>query len=131
MRALLVSSLAGLLWGIFSLGDFDAFGIQALLSHLKPRGSRPVSLTIRGPYRWVRHPLYTSGLVALWACSSMSADRLLANLLLSSWILAGTLWEERDLLADFGDAYRRYQRHVPMLLPWRRFLLLQSPEPRP
>jgi protein-S-isoprenylcysteine O-methyltransferase Ste14 len=38
----------------------------------------------------------------------------------SGWMLVGTLLEERDLVADFGDAYRRYQRQVPMLVPWRR-----------
>jgi protein-S-isoprenylcysteine O-methyltransferase Ste14 len=31
----------------------------------------------------------------------------------------GTLMEERDLIAAFGDEYRNYQRKVPMLIPYK------------
>jgi protein-S-isoprenylcysteine O-methyltransferase Ste14 len=34
-------------------------------------------------------------------------------------VVVGTVWEERDLVAEFGDTYRDYQRRVPMLIPWR------------
>jgi protein-S-isoprenylcysteine O-methyltransferase Ste14 len=49
----------------------------------------------------------------------MMADGLLLSVLWSAWMVAGTILEERDLVADLGDAYRRYQRQVPMLVPWR------------
>ena len=32
-------------------------------------------------------------------------------------MVVGTRLEERDLAAEFGDGYRQYQRHVPMLVP--------------
>jgi protein-S-isoprenylcysteine O-methyltransferase Ste14 len=41
------------------------------------------------------------------------------SILWSAWIVLGTVLEERDLVADVGDAYREYQRRVPMLVPWR------------
>jgi protein-S-isoprenylcysteine O-methyltransferase Ste14 len=47
----------------------------------------------------------------------VSADRLLFNVLWTAWIVAGTVLEEADLTAEFGDAYRAYRRDVPMLLP--------------
>jgi protein-S-isoprenylcysteine O-methyltransferase Ste14 len=34
-------------------------------------------------------------------------------------VVVGTILEERDLVAQFGDAFVAYQREVPMLLPWR------------
>jgi protein-S-isoprenylcysteine O-methyltransferase Ste14 len=34
-------------------------------------------------------------------------------------MVVGTVLEERDLVAAFGDAYREYQRKVPMLIPCR------------
>jgi protein-S-isoprenylcysteine O-methyltransferase Ste14 len=42
----------------------------------------------------------------------------LFNLLFPGWIVAGTILEERDLVAAFGEPYRDYQRQVPMLLPF-------------
>jgi hypothetical protein len=32
-------------------------------------------------------------------------------------IFIGSILEERDLVSDFGDIYRDYQRKVPMLIP--------------
>ena len=76
-------------------------------------------LAIRGPYRWVRHPLYSLFLVLLWVCPDITADRLLLNTLFTAWIVLGTVLEERDLARDLGDPYRAYQRQVPMLVPWK------------
>jgi protein-S-isoprenylcysteine O-methyltransferase Ste14 len=108
-----------MLWGIRALGDFDAFGIQAMLSHFQREQPAPAPLTIRGPYRWVRHPLYFFVIVAIWACPALSLDRILLGVLCTFWIAAGAMLEERDLVAQFGDAYRAYQRKIPMWLPWR------------
>ena len=77
-------------------------------------------LVATGPYRWVRHPLYTTGLALILA----------VGLMLSSWVvllLAGItlafMWlvvipvEERELLARFGDRYRGYAGRTGRLLP--------------
>ena len=74
---------------------------------------------VRGPYRWVRHPFYFFSLLLIWSCPDLSLDRLLHNILWSTWIVVGSVLEERDLVADFGEPYRDYQRKVPMLIPWR------------
>jgi protein-S-isoprenylcysteine O-methyltransferase Ste14 len=37
----------------------------------------------------------------------------------SGYILVGIWFEERDLVAVFGDRYRRYREQVGMLLPLR------------
>ena len=34
-------------------------------------------------------------------------------------LLVGAWLEERKLLTEFGDAYRRYRREVPALMPRR------------
>jgi protein-S-isoprenylcysteine O-methyltransferase Ste14 len=117
LRAVLLLSLAGVLWGIRSLGQVDAFGIEAFL-----RGERhhPARLTVEGPYRFVRHPFYGLAIVALWSAPVLSLDRLVLNVLFTAWIVFGAVLEERDLLAEFGEDYRRYRRSVPMLVPGRR-----------
>jgi protein-S-isoprenylcysteine O-methyltransferase Ste14 len=119
-RALFIVAFAGLWWGISALGGIDALGMRVLLAELRGRSEQPKPLAIRGPYRWVRHPLYTLMLLVIWSCPELSADRLLFNLSWTGWIILGTWLEERDLTADFGDDYRAYQRRVPMLIPWRR-----------
>ena len=115
LRGILLLSLAGIVWGIRSLGNFDAFGIQAFLA--RRRTPHPATLTIEGPYRFVRHPFYCFGIVALWAAPVLSLDRLLLNGLFTAWIVFGAILEERDLLAEFGEDYKRYQRAVPMFVP--------------
>ncbi len=81
-------------------------------------GKSPSSLfRILGPYRWVRHPLYLFMIVLFWSYPSLTADRLLFNILWTIWIVIGTILEERDLVDDFGDTYRDYQTNVPMLVP--------------
>jgi protein-S-isoprenylcysteine O-methyltransferase Ste14 len=75
--------------------------------------------TVRGPYRWVRHPLYFFCLLMIWSCPDLSLDRLLHNVLWTAWIVVGSVLEERDLVASFGEEYSNYKREVPMLIPWR------------
>ena len=114
------AAVAGFAWGVHALREFDPFGTLALKAVL---GNTPVPQSLfvaRGPYRIVRHPLYLFILILIWCVPSLSADRLLFNLLWTAWIVVGTKLEERDLLADFGEVYREYQRSVPMLIPLRR-----------
>jgi len=119
VQGLFLSCFVGVLWGIRSLKNFDVFGAQAVLARLQYEQPRPARLSIRGPYCWVRHPFYFFGIVAIWACPSLTADRILFNLLFTGWIVLGAKLEERDLVAEFGNAYRAYQNTVPMILPWR------------
>ena len=35
----------------------------------------------------------------------------------TAWIVIGSILEERDLVFEFGDVYREYQRRVPMFIP--------------
>lgn len=117
-RTAFVLAIAGFVWGVRALGAFDPFGRLSLLSHLHDKQQAP-HLVVRGPYLWVRHPLYFFMLVFIWATPSLSLDRLLFNVLWTSWIVVGSFLEEKDLVAEFGESYRHYQNAVPMLLPRR------------
>ncbi len=119
LRGVLLLSLGGVLWGTRSLGEFDAFGIQEFLSHIRKKQLHPATLTVKGPYRFVRHPFYFFGIVALWSAPMLPLDRLLLNVLFTAWIVFGAALEERDLLAEFGEKYRLYQHTVPMFVPLR------------
>ncbi|UCG15670.1 MAG: isoprenylcysteine carboxylmethyltransferase family protein [Phycisphaerales bacterium] len=118
LRAIYVLSVAGFAWGILALGSFDTFGLRPILDRLRGTDTPPLPFTVRGPYRWVRHPLYSACLLMIWSCPALTVDRLLFNVLWTAWIIVGTVLEERDLVAAFGETYRNYQRKVPMLVPY-------------
>lgn len=119
LRAIYFLGIAGFVYGIRALGFFDPFGLIPILKHLRGTDSAPMPFTVRGPFRWVRHPLYLSMLLMIWSHPDVTVDRLLFNGLWTIWIFVATRLEERDLTADFGEAYREYQQEVPMLIPYR------------
>ena len=104
----------------FLINHFELFGLQQAFSRLMGRAI-PVS-QFKTPlfYRFVRHPLYLGLLLAFWSVPVMSAGHLLFSAGASLYILIGIAFEERDLLAQFGERYRRYREQVGMLVPRRR-----------
>jgi protein-S-isoprenylcysteine O-methyltransferase Ste14 len=118
-RGLLILVFPAFLWGMLSLKPFDPFGIIPLKAFVRGRRVPQQPFRVRGAYRWVRHPLYFCMIAILWLNPQLSVDAVFGNALWTSWILAATILEEKDLVVDFGDAYRLYRRTVPMLIPWR------------
>ncbi len=72
-----------------------------------------------GPYRWVRHPIYTGLLLAvLGSAIALGEWRALVGLaLITVSFLRKIGIEEQFLTQQFGDAYTRYRAEVPALLP--------------
>ncbi len=114
-----LAAVAVFAYSAYVLRPFDPLGLGAIRANLRHRRSRPSAFVVRGPYRAVRHPLYSCVLVLFWADADLTADRLLLDVLWTAWVVVGATLEERDLIAEFGDAYREYRRRVPMLIPWR------------
>jgi protein-S-isoprenylcysteine O-methyltransferase Ste14 len=119
VRGLFCLAMAGMAWGARALQSFDPMGLSAFRAHVRGKQSPPQHLVIRGPYWWVRHPLYLFSILLIWACPDVTADRLLFNVLWTAWIYVGSILEEADLVAEFGETYRDYRRRVPRLVPWR------------
>jgi methanethiol S-methyltransferase len=67
----------------------------------------------------VRHPMYSAIVIVLW-CHSYTIADLIVNAVLTIYVVIGTLLEERKLVTEFGDSYSRYQKEVPMLIPFIR-----------
>jgi len=90
---------------------------------LESRVSRTEPLVVAGPYRLVRHPLY-SGVDGLTFGIGLLVDHpwaLLGALGLAIWFAAVLApFEERELLALFGLPYAEYMRSVRRFLPIRR-----------
>ena len=74
-----------------------------------------------GLYRYVRHPLYTAGLVFIWLLPIMTWNLLALNIGLTAYILIGATFEERKMLNQFGEKYADYRCKTPMLIPGMGF----------
>jgi protein-S-isoprenylcysteine O-methyltransferase Ste14 len=77
-------------------------------------------LVVRGPYRLVRHPIYTGLLTALFGTMvAIDAWRaLLAVVIVAASFVRKMRTEEAFMQGEFGAAYEAYAARVPALLPW-------------
>jgi methanethiol S-methyltransferase len=75
-------------------GDFDATGVLRL----------------------VRHPWYLAVFILIWA-KDLNIGVAIINMVLTAYLMIGTLLEERKLALEFGDKYREYQDAVSMFIP--------------
>jgi protein-S-isoprenylcysteine O-methyltransferase Ste14 len=73
-----------------------------------------------GPYRWVRHPIYTGILLGFIGSAVALAEwrGLAAVALVTIAFLLKIRLEERWMIETFDDAYRRYRREVKALIPF-------------
>jgi protein-S-isoprenylcysteine O-methyltransferase Ste14 len=108
-----------LIAGVVQTGVWDFVGLSQLSADYQE--STPARLVVDGLYRYVRHPLYTAGLVFIWLTPEMTFNRLVLWLVFSIYILIGAYFEERKLLVDFGQVYLDYQARTPMIIPKLRF----------
>jgi protein-S-isoprenylcysteine O-methyltransferase Ste14 len=85
-----------------------------------PRMIKAQSLITSGPYRFIRHPIYTAFLLILGSTLLISANWLIGL----AWIVMTLLevasrvrFEENLMLEFFGDQYREYMKKTGRLLP--------------
>lgn len=114
-----LAAAAGILYGLWLTNLWHFLGVCQLLDLPIERRECTPPMVVSGLYRWVRHPLYSLGLVFIWLTPQMTVNRLALFAALSVYLYVGTFFEERRLVAEFGEDYRAYQRQVPRLMPWR------------
>jgi methanethiol S-methyltransferase len=102
-------------WGLmfwasrsFSRQGLDLFGWSQAHAADEPT---PV-LAASGAYARMRHPMNVAGIVIIWARPLDAAD-LVTNVVLTAYMILGSIHEERRLRRQFGEAYRDYAAKVP------------------
>jgi methanethiol S-methyltransferase len=108
---------ATLLAATFLINHFELFGLNQAWNAFRARPFTAPPFRTPGLYRMVRHPIYLGFILAFWATPHMSQGHLLFAVATTAYILIGIWFEERDLVAHFGERYLAYRKRVPMLVP--------------
>ena len=75
-------------------------------------------LVTSGPYRYVRHPIYT-GLTAMWLGTLLVYPvTALPGIVIIAHSIYSAVCEERDMEQRFPEAYPEYKKRSKMLLPF-------------
>ena len=76
-------------------------------------------LVTSGPYRWVRHPLYSVGTSFFVSLSLVAANWFIGLGSVSALVmlLIRLPKEEEKLIERFGDKYRAYMKRTGQLFP--------------
>ena len=74
----------------------------------------------KGPYRYVRHPMYSSLLFLTWGAffKQMTVLDFILALLMTGFLLATAKIEERENIQFFGDKYVDYMKRTKIFIPW-------------
>jgi protein-S-isoprenylcysteine O-methyltransferase Ste14 len=107
------------LWSMRRLDGAEFLGFRQLyLKRSQIDRSEGTPVLIRsGWYGRVRHPIYLLTLLAFAMGPFMTLDRATVFLASAAYLAVAIPIEERKLILLFGDAYRRYRREVPAILP--------------
>lgn len=112
-------------WLGVGIGVLCVFGIYWLFNSIGS-GITPTSatrkehkLSTKGPYRWVRHPLYSIGSSFIVSFGTMADNWFIALLGVLAFIgmAIRTPKEEANLIAKFGDEYREYMKRTGAFFP--------------
>lgn len=106
----LTAGLALLVWALHTLGG-------SLTISQSTRADQV--LVTDGPYAHIRHPMYTAVLLAAAGVALLTANWFISAC--AAAFCAGLAYrsrgEEANLVAAFGEDYRRYRRRVPAFIP--------------
>jgi protein-S-isoprenylcysteine O-methyltransferase Ste14 len=109
--ALCVIGLIGAVWARWTLGGNWSSAVTFKQGH---------ELIVRGPYKYVRHPIYTSMLLMVLG-TALAIGRLHAGIglvvgVVGFWIKLRQ--EEALMMRHFPDAYPEYKQRVKALVPF-------------
>lgn len=106
-------TVSGMVLVLFSFQYFSG------LVFLGVKSSTNGPLIEKGLHRYMRHPIYSGTIFTILGVWLMApTSELLATLTITlAYLPIGIYFEERKLIAEFGEDYQRYKKRIPAILP--------------
>lgn len=119
-QALTWGSLLMFFWAFFfNYDSLSFFGIRQILNFGKVKQTNRSEIKKSGLLALTRHPMYLA-LIIFLLCQTVTMADIVVNAILIIYVIIGTVLEEKKLVLEFGDVYRKYQQEVPMLIPFSK-----------
>ena len=109
--------IAYLLLATFITNHFELMGLRQVYLFFRNKPYSALPFTNKFMYRYSRHPMMLGMLIIFWATPVMSVTHLVLAVLFTLYIAVGIYFEERDLIRDFGETYRKYKKDIATFIP--------------
>ncbi len=123
------TSLMVSLWALYGLGwaylllatfvtnHFELMGLRQTYFYVRNLPYRKVNFTNKYMYKYSRHPMMLGLLIGMWCVPVMSISQFVMASLLTLYVFIGIFFEEKDLMNEFGESYKKYKKEVAALIP--------------
>ena len=101
----------------FGICHFDLLGLRQIWLYLNKKPYTYYEFKVPALYSMVRHPIYLAWAIVFWATPTMTLSHFVFAVICTAYMLIAIQFEERDLIAAFGQRYRDYRNRVPMMFP--------------
>lgn len=96
---------------------FELMGLRQVYLYFRNKPYTALPFTSKYMYRYSRHPMMLGMLILLWAIPVMSATHFVLSVLFTIYMAVGVYLEERDLVKNFGETYRKYKKDIATFIP--------------
>lgn len=109
---LLVVHVGGIVVSVYSASLIDVWDLAGIRQLDAVPQSQTSEFKTRGPYGWVRHPIYLGWFLIVFGVGTMTMTRFVFALVSCAYILIAIPFEERSIRLASGGAYDRYMTQV-------------------
>lgn len=105
----------------FMINHFELFGLKQIFDNLKNKQTQNPKFQTNYLYKIVRHPIMLGFIIAFWATPLMTVGHLIFAIMTTLYTLIAVKYlEEKDLRKSIGEQYEKYQKEVPMIVPFTK-----------
>ena len=114
-------ALAGLFWAFKYICFKEFVGLDQIKRFFEKNYTseldEELTLLIKGPYRYSRHPVYFFSIIFLLFRPTMDLFYLTFFICIVAYFYIGSYYEEKKLTEHFGNFYLAYRKSVPRIFP--------------